>query len=91
MFSVPRILTQGMGSGRYRPTSVLGNCRMAPALASDEPETVIDALAAQRTACAKLHGRLKTLYDTVGELGPVHAGDRTTTAGTAPMSGDSLP
>ena len=66
-------LATAVGTGQ--PLSwVLAAQRLA--LAADEPETVIDALAAHRTARAELPERLRILYDTVGELGPVHAGDR---------------
>ena len=46
------------------------------ALASEEPDTIITTLAAQRAASQQLTSRLRTLYETIRELGPVHAGDR---------------
>ena len=46
------------------------------ALASEEPDTIITTLAAQRAASEELTSRLRTLYETIRELGPVHAGDR---------------
>lgn len=46
------------------------------ALATEAPDTIIAALAAQRAAGQQLDSRLRTLYETLRELGPVHAGDR---------------
>ena len=46
------------------------------ALTTEEPDTIITTLAAQRAASQQLTSRLRTLYETLRELGPVHAGDR---------------
>ncbi len=46
------------------------------ALNTGEPDTMIIALAEQRAVGEKLPGRIRTLYEAVHELGPVHAGDR---------------
>ena len=46
------------------------------ALASEDPDTITATLAAQRAASEELTSRLRTLYETIRELGPVHAGDR---------------
>ena len=46
------------------------------ATVGEEPDTILTTLAAQRAASQQLTGRLRTLYETLRELGPVHAGDR---------------
>ena len=46
------------------------------ALAAEEPDTIVTNLAEQRAAGEELPSRLRTLYEAIHELGPVHAGNR---------------